>query len=467
MKNIILGLLLFFSLISCEKELDIIPKGKSTLETVTDLELLLNQEYSLSTKPASDIGLICNESLGLMESVPQMLSLTNTLNYAYLTYNEEVDRITLAQNDARYNAAYNYINYMNVIISKIDDASGDENKKAGIKAEAQIMRAYLHWLLVNIHAAQYDISTAAKKGGIPYVDNTEVTEEKTKLTLEETYQRILEDCSDEVIALLPRDNSGDVFRADKAFGNAVRAKVLMQMKQYDKALPYAIEALNENGNIEDRTVLSQTNVWDLPIEISNNYVYMRGVSRVAPTMETLSVESSAMFEEGDYVITYDGGWNEMYGMMFAGINNCKIYFGWSAKVNEYGITSDRMYYTAAECYIRTGEIRKGLEMVDKIRAYRVEDYQSFVTMYDQSTMSEEEAMTLMQNAKWIECIATYENFFDCKRWNTEEKYKRTIVRDLGGDYGSYSIAPDSPLWILPFPANATRYNSSLTQNFSE
>lgn len=71
---------------------------------------------------------------------------------------------------------------------------------------------------------------------------------------------------------------------------------------------------------------------------------------------------------------------------------------------------------------------------------------------------------MLQRAKWIECIGTYENFFDCKRWNTEANYKRTITRSLG-DYGTFSIKPESPLWVLPFPANATRYNPTLTQNY--
>nr|WP_320000600.1 RagB/SusD family nutrient uptake outer membrane protein [uncultured Draconibacterium sp.] len=463
-KRNIFGFLLLLILVSCEDQLDIIPKGKSTLDNLDDLELLLNQEYSLGIKPAADLGMICNESLGLMLSVPEALSLTNTLDYAYLTYNEEVDRVTLTQSDRRYSAAYSYINYMNVILSKIDDVSGDVDRKASLKAEAHIIRAYLHWLLVNIYAAQYDAATAKNKGGIAYVDNIDVVEQKTKLTLEETYQRILEDCSDEIIDQLPIDNS-NILRADRAFGNAVRAKVLMQMKQYEEALPYALEALSLNGAIEDRKIIAETGVWDLQEDVSNNYVYMRSESRVSPTTETLSVESSAMFENGDYVINYDGGWSDLYGMIFAGISGCKIYFGWNTKSNEYGISSDRMYYTAAECYIRTGEIRKGLELVDHIRAYRVEDYQSFVALFDQSPLSETEAMSLLQKAKWIECVASYENFFDCKRWNTEENYKRTIVRNLGDEYGSYSISPESPLWILPFPANATRYNSSLTQNF--
>lgn len=343
------------------------------------------------------------------------------------------------------------------------DATGDETAKPKLIAEAKVLRAYLHWLLVNIHAKQYDASTADTDGGIPYSDNLDVQEQKTKLTVAEVYKRILEDCSDEVIVQLP-ESDDNVLRADQAFGNAVRAKVLMQMKRYADALPYAQKALELNGEIEDRTLLAETFSWTLPQDIADNYVYMRGATSAAPFMETLSLETSQLFEDGDYVINYDGGWNEMYGMMFVGIS-AKLYFGMSAKANEYGINSDRMYYTAAECLIRTGKIREGLALVDKVRVFRVEDCPSFVEQYDEQRMTEQEAMALLQKAKWIECIGTYENFFDCKRWNTENDYRRTITRDLGEEYGTYSIAPDSKLWIFPFPSNATRYNSSLRQNY--
>ena len=104
-------------------------------------------------------------------------------------------------------------------------------------------------------------------------------------------------------------------------------------------------------------------------------------------------------------------------------------------------------------------------MVDKVRNMRVEDCQNFTDLYDEGGMSEKEAMQLLQKAKWIECLGSYENFFDCKRWNSEEGYKQTITRNLGEDLGSYSISPESSLWVLPFPSNAVRYNPTLTQNY--
>ncbi len=490
-------MILLAVLTSCEDKLDITPKGQTVLNTVADLESLLNQEYNIGT-PSSDLGVICNESYGLFGNVNNTLSNSNTLAYAHLTYDPKVDRKNLTTKDELYNALYRYINYMNVVLNKIGDAEGDESRKGQITAEAHIMRAYLHWLAVNIYARQYDEATAAGTGGIAYVTDIDVTAQKTKRPLDEVYRLLLEDCAEEYIAALP-DVAPDVVRAGKAWGYAVRAKVLMQMKHYDEALPYALKSIEYNGTIEDRAAVNGASDWNLPKFSPNNLIYIGGM--VAPTGEILSRETTGLFETGDYIKDYSntaagGGWDDeeewgdeeewdeyvledeegedgefnadvslwssMMGEMMSGVPGSVYYSGWSAFVNMYGITSERMYYTAAECYLRTGQTDKGLALVDQVRRNRI--HPDDFTAFSGSVSTEEDAMALLQRAKWIECISSYENFFDCKRWNSEEKYKRTITRELPG-IGTYTLAPDSPLWVFPFPADAVRYNPTLTQNY--
>lgn len=461
----IAGAVLMLPLGACDSQLDLVPKGQSTLDKTSDLELLLNQEWNLGDAPYSGISMICNEALGNMISIPEAMSSHNTLNYAYLAYDETVDRKTLSQADSRYSALYQYINYMNTLLTKIDDAAGDDIRKPQLKAEARIMRAYFHWLGVNIYARQYDPETAETDGGIAYVTDIDVQKTKEQLTVAETYRMILEDCSDEVIELLPDDNF-DVVRPDKAFGNAVRAKVLMQMKRYAEALPYALKAIEINGVIEDRRETTSTGDWVLLRTVPNNYVWIGYGPLVCPTLEVLSFETNSRFESSDCVIrnVTSGGWDLGFGKMYSGLDGIRMFMGFSTQGNPWGITSDRMYYTAAECYIRTGELRKGLELVDKVRRNRLENYSSYALMLNLFPMDEKGAMRLMQDAKWIECLGSYENFFDTRRWNSEEAYAKTITRSLG-EYGEYSISPDSELWITPFPANATRYNHSLKHNY--
>jgi tetratricopeptide (TPR) repeat protein len=463
----------------------------------------------------SDLGIVCNECYGASLNVPLTLTQTKTNEYAWLAYDEKVDRANLTSEDTKYSSAYKYINYMNTIINKINGVDGSESAKAQVLAEAHIMRGYLHWLLVNIYARQYDESTASQNGGIAYVTDISVTDTKEKQTVAEVYKQILDDCSDNYINALPNNNT-DVVRGDQAWGNAVRAKVLMQMKHYSDALPYALKAIELNGNIDDRSSVLTNNDWILQKQSTDNYVYMGNTS--APFMEELSLESASLFEPGDYVMNYayingnkDGGgggdddsadakkyfvskvtsradsvegndstsgddgddtggdegdtethnvWNTTYGLMLSGVTGCKMYFGMQANINEYGITSDRMYYTAAECYIRTGKIDEGMDLINKVRKCRI-DTANYAPL---TATTEKEAMQLLQRCKWIECISTYENFFDCKRWNTETAYRRTITRTIP-DVGTFSLSPDSPLWVFPFPLNATRKNSTLTQNY--
>lgn len=465
MKRTLYYLLLITVFSACESQLDITPKGKTVLATVTDLETLLNQTYQINGGPVEDLGVICNESYSYMSNVSELLANKNTLEYAFLAYDEKVDRALLTPTDGRYSSIYKWINYMNVILDKLGDAEGDTGRKEVVGAECRIMRAYLHWLAVNIYAAQYDEATAAEAGGIAYVTDIDVSGQKTKQTLAEVYEQILVDCSDEYIAKLP-DVAPNVARGGKAWGNAVRAKVLMQMKKYAEALPYALKSLEYNGIIENRSA-----GWSLPQHVQSNLMYIMGMIPGLPLGEVLSVETVGCFEPGDYVKDHtegmmgDGAWSYMFGMSMGGVMGCAMYFDFSdVFVNAYGISSDRMYYTAAECYIRTGKIDEGLELVDRVRANRIEGYKPFKG----TAAGEKAAMELLQKAKWIECIATYENFFDCKRWNTENDYKRTITRNfmtLDGNNYSYSLASDSPLWIFPFPNDACSHNLSLTQNY--
>ena len=102
--------------------------------------------------------------------------------------------------------------------------------------------------------------------------------------------------------------------------------------------------------------------------------------------------------------------------------------------------------------------------MDRVRVMRIEDYRPFA---DQAaSLTEKEAMKLLQDSKRVEFFNTFENFCDRKRWNSEADYAETIVRDLGPEYGGQvSLRPDSPLWVFPFPQNAVLHNSSLTQNY--
>ena len=451
---------------SCDSKLDIVPKGKTTLANLADIELLLNQEFNLGGAPAGELGLICNDAFTQFGNVAEYLATPNTLNYAYIKYDESVDRAALTNDDSRYIALYKQINNMNGVIEKTGQADGDAALKSRLIAEAKILRAYFHYLLVNIYAKQYDESTASDLGGVPYVTTTDVSVLKEKVSIAEVYSQLLEDCSENVIADV-RDYIDDICRVDKAFAWGVRAKALFQMKRYSEAAEAARQALRYNNNLEDRSATATTGVWDLQRNSTNNYLYMYGGTPVCPTYVCMPPESVAIFDDNDYVRKYEidswtGGptWSAEEAEMTSSYEGALCYTGWGTMYNNMGIRTENMYFIIGESLIRGGQVKEGLGWFDKVRAKRIEDPE----IWADKALDEKGAMELVRQFSYIEFFAGYDTFFNCKRWNSEPAYARTITRDLG-KFGKYSISPDSPLWVFPFPSSATRYNETLTQNY--
>lgn len=475
MKKAYLFLMGCLAMAGCEKQLDIVPKGQTTLENIVDLEYLLNQDYDLST--IYNLEILCNELIATGatgQPISTIMTSRNTIDAAMLTYDESIDRALLTATDASYTAIYRYISYMNQIIDRVYDVEGDDSRRPVLDAEAHIMRAWLHFLAVNIYARQYDEATAEELGGIPYCETIDIFEPRTKQSLATVYEKILADCDEKYIEALP-DQSANVLRGNKAWGYAVRARVLLQMKRYDEALPLAAKALEYNSTIEDRSSTADSGTWNLLDTAPNNLLFI-GAGIASPFMLVISPETAARFEAGDYVMDYTTDWSELYASMMCGAPaGAKMFFGFLAEVNPWGLTTERVIYTKAECLIRTGQIKEGLAEVDKVRVNRIHP-DSYTPFAERGITDEAEAMALLQDAKWVECIGSFENFFDCKRWNSEEAYRQTITRTIpaadadfdgvpDGETSVFTLAPDSPLWVFPFPGDAVQHNSSLTQNY--
>lgn len=456
---------------ACGDYLDITPKGATTLSNLTDLEYLLNGAYTNSAYEFPYLTLLTNESCSAKTGDPSLvISNANTLEYAYLAYDEEFDRYAFTASDNTYETYYSNINWLNIFLGRLAEVPGDEDTKTRLEAEARVLRAYWHYLLVNMYAKQYDEATAETEGGIPYVTDTEVENVKEKLTVAEVYRRLLEDCSDEVLQALP-DEPENVSRPGKAMGYAVRGKIYFQMKQYDLALEDVNVALQYNDNIDNRRDVMTELLYERDYEEFPSIIFFAGFQN-GPFLYITSPETSTLFEEGDILMNYGQRaltgsddlslWSQTQAEQTVLIDiggDIYEWMGTAYKLPMAGILSDQLYYIKAECLIRAGQYQAGLDEVNKVRFYRIDpaDYE------DLTADNEADAMKKMQDAKWIECLFTYNNYFDLKRWNTEEAYRRTITRTIAGT--TYTLSPDSPLWVMPFPPTAVRHNSTLTQNY--
>lgn len=486
MKNIIYSIILgglMFLIPACSKFTEITPKGSNILNRVSDLDLLLNFNYSLNGTVrdtalaakttaqaafnANDAEVIVNDVYPYVTNVTSLISTgTKVLNYALTTYDETVDRKTLAASDLKYEKMYFIINNVcNIVLSNADKASGDQVKARQLKAEAYILRAYFHYLLVNFYAKAYNPATAATDGGIPYVkEDNQISVANKKSTVGEVYTNILSDI-DAAFALnslpaIPANN----MRVGLGFANAVKAQVLITMRNYTGALAAANASLAINSTVLDDNLYTPvgTSPFSKPILTSpDNLFYASDKGSLifmGPSLEIMNY-----YEPGnvinDYIKPYYPSVSS--ALSITGVVGAKLWYytAGTYAVNTAGLTTSDTYLIKAECLARTQDISGAMAIINMMRRKRI----AAKSYTDLTAGSQAQAMAYLMKFSRIEFLYTLKNYFNIKRWNTEDAYKQTITRTLSGV--TYTLKPESLLWIFPFPQSGTNYNPNLTQNY--
>lgn len=128
-------------LCACENYLDLTPKGATLLDNLTEIEYLLNGNYTNSAYEFEDLYVMTNDSYGKMANPSTVLANNIGLEYALMAYDESVDRYVYTNSNPHYSGYYSNINSMNILLARLDDLSGDIALKASLAAEAKILRA--------------------------------------------------------------------------------------------------------------------------------------------------------------------------------------------------------------------------------------------------------------------------------------------------------------------------------------
>ena len=469
---------------SCSDFTEISPKGKNILNRVEDLDLLLNYEYffRLDSKPA----ILVNDLYPQITNIPNLLTESiRTLNGAYVAWDEEADRAALTVSDELYTELYNIIGKVaNPVLLNVDAATGNRATANQLKAEALVLRAYCHYLLVNIYATAYDPATAATDPGIVYAKENEAVEvPNEKLTVERVYENILSDIN-EALDLGSLPTSPANMRVGLPFAYAIKAKILMSLRDYEGAFDAAGESLKLKSTIDDyNNLIAPESLFGTGLdEFTRQYFTLEEEMFETPMNVVLQAFTQEMwnsFEEGhilkNYMLTDAKIYGiPMYGQSFMGLNIPCLY-GTKTYYNPFSLTTVDMYLTQAECYIRENKVSEAMDLLNQIREKRVNPYTAV------SASSKEDAFAWLKKISRTENFATFKNFINLKRWNTESEYQETLTKTIEWDvyvYGEGGVVtgmehrtftaelhPDSPLWIFPFPQNATTFNPNLTQNY--
>ena len=469
-KNIFLGLLFsVFILAGCKKYTDLTPKGSLVIETAQDYYNLVsfpNRAYVVTNFQ------YLVDDMWLKES--NVIGVTPNLNTVHFTYNENIDRVSLLTTSNFYDRAYLYINRWNTIISLVDESKGEDQTKALAKAEAKVLRAFDHFLLVNVYAKSYNAATAATDGGIPLMDKYDLEAEPTKSTVQQAYDFIQKDIDDALPYLEVKPS--DPYHPSLAFAWALKAKVHLFKKEITEAKAACVKSLSYNDAIFDlvkyTTVDGGPNV--TPLIAPNNpevlsYMYMQGYNEMNFGYTwTISPELRALYG------TNDARFNMFFNTTsasFLDIGSNAAYYSVPYTKFFYptvGLKTTEVYLMQAECLARENNFAGAMEIVNKLRAKRI--LSGTITLPVPATRKE--TMELVVNERRKELPFGFNRFFDLKRLNTETEYAKTLVRvyplvNKTVPQQTYTLLPSSRLYIIPFPLNVLKKNPRLTLNTDE
>ncbi len=479
MKKTIYGILTATALLlaSCSDFTDIQPKGKNLLSTTEQLEMLLNYQYRGGF---CDMRVMAGDLIDAYSFIATEISKPQKTRQVIMwTYDEaNMDKMAeLTNNDLEYTYYYGIIGKIsNPILTQIGAASGDEATKNQLRCEALTLRAWSLYMLVNKFAKAYNPSTATSDPGIIIMtEDKDVQQAQAKSTVQEVYDQILKDINEAIELNGLPDKALNKMRVNKAAAYAVKALTLLNMQKWDDAEAAAQQAIASSGTINDYLNSYQGTM--MGYFLGNTYdVISRGnqgteedylLNGSTEFFQALTAEAVANFEDGHVYKDRMSNANMAYdytldaGESMLGQTGFMITYDLDAQWNDGGLRSPQMYLAIAECEVQKGNIDNAMEYLDKVRVCRIapEKYQPL-----KGTVStKEDAIAHVKQVTLNEEIFSSNSFIDKKRWNQLDGWKATYSRKLVDKV--YSIAPDSKMWIFPFPKDAVDNNPQLTQNY--
>lgn len=433
---------------SCRDYVEIDPVGNSrVLRYTSDYRALANNYTTVES--GAGLYAIASDDVELSAAYQAKISdiWTNIYTWQPRIFNE-------SQGDPDWNSQYLSIYYANVLIDGVmDSEKGTEAEKKEIKAEAYVNRAYSYLQLVNIYAPQYDMATAKSDKAVPLLLTPDLYTSLDRATVEAVYNQIFLDLKEALSYDIQNKSTFNTLPSKTAV-YALFARAYLQMGIYDLALENAQKALElQNGLIDLGAIKNTPNSY--PVLLSNPEVILskkmlftyRGGSIAASILNSFGANDAryAVYTAPGTVgffPTFDG---RAYGLqVYSSTNGINV-----------GPSVPEMYLIAAECNVRLGNFNAGIDQVNVLRKKRF----TSGSAYSVSAANKEDALDLVIAERKKEFVGRGFRWFDQKRLNKEERYKKTVTRVFKSN--TFTLEPNSAGYVFPINQNYIDLNPEL------
>lgn len=246
--TIIFATLLF---VSCDDFLDIRPTGMVIAETGEEYRALLTDVYYNMPDERGVVNLRSDDVAADKSSLTgydygSYYDIWNWNDYNF----DDNTRPFLWQE--YYNSCFmaNYIIEHSNEITKATKAEVDQ-----MVGESYMIRAYMHFLLVNLYAQAYTHCDPTTTRGVPLQLNTDINAVLTCSSVEQVYKQILKDIDSAAEYMnMKKWDEGLTYRFNTTAVHALRSRVALYMGDWEMAYNEAVKVITEYPELEDLNV---------------------------------------------------------------------------------------------------------------------------------------------------------------------------------------------------------------------
>lgn len=382
-----------------------------------------------------------------------------------------------------WNNYYKLILGTNVVIQFVNDSEGSQMEKDRVRGEAYGLRAFYHFMLVNIYAAPYNDSTTTpdKLAGVPIRTSAELSDEYLgRNTVKEVYEQIEKDL-DSAIVLLRKDRSSrSVTRMSHVAAHHLASRVYLYEEKWEKAVAHADSVIKYHPQLMELNSwggmpMPETQPLSGPRNIESVWCYGSADDKLAPGYRDayeLSYDLVNTFEPADlramtgfyynppdlrFLFATDFSQQKVISALSGGGELYDYFHSWR---------SAEAYLNRAEALIQLYRITGNQDFVDKalnslntLRASRIES-SSFV---DWTLKPGDELLQMCREERRRELyLEEMHRWFDLRRYGMPSIKHYYRPDELTTEV--YVLEARDRQYVMPIPQEVLDRNPALTQN---
>jgi hypothetical protein len=437
-KNLLVFLLAVTVIPACKKYLNASPdKGLVIPATFQDLQAVIDDNGD-NNRIYMGLGEASADNYYLKDADWASMSASDRNTYTW------GDDLFTGSSFNEYQSLYKSVYNANLVLETIPGIGHADIRQSdwdNLRGCALFFRARAFHLLVTTFATAYDSVTAGNDPGIALRSGTDFNVPSVRASVQESYSKIISDLN-EAIPLLYAIPA-HVMRPSKPAAYALLARTYLVMRNYKEAGLYADSALRFKNSLMDYNGGEGVNGPDAstPFQAFNPEVIFNANGLIIPIYFYYAKIDSTLYNSYDtndlrHTLFFKGNGDGTY--YFRG-----HYFSDGASLF-YGLATDEMYLTRAECQARMGKTDEAMATLNflLIKRWKTGTFSDF-TAIDQNDalnqiLRERRKELLMRDIRWM----------DIKRLN-KEGANISLRRVVGGQ--SYDLLPNDNRFALPFP----------------